>query len=190
MVAINKAYELARLRKIARITRSGHILDIGYAQMPNPYYKGVTCVGLDLLEPTVDCKYAETIVGNALELPEALGSRRFDWIVAGEFIEHIRRPYDFLESLHGFLAPGGQIVLSTPNPIAWPTIIFEWAQSESRFYTKEHLYYFPPRWVKRMLDVSGYDLVDTIPVGLWLPKFVLPCPAFLSYQVIYLAKPR
>ncbi len=190
MVAKNNAYELKRLRKIAQIAKSGVVLDIGYAQMPNPYYKEVESVGLDLLEPPADCNYDEKVVGSALDLKSALGDRKFDWIVAGEFIEHIRCPYDFLDSLHRFLAPGGHIVLSTPNPIAWPTIIFEWLQSENRFYTRDHLYYFSPRWVKRMLEVSGYDLVGSVPVGFWFPKLILPCPTSLSYQVIYIAKPR
>lgn len=190
MAASNSAYELQRLRKIARLANSGVVLDIGYAQLPNPYFENVSCVGLDLADAPADCQYSEKLVGSALDLKSVLGDRRFDWIVAGEFIEHVRRPYDFLESLHDFLAPGAHIILSTPNPIAWPTLLFEWAQSEKRFYTKDHFYYFSPRWVRRMLEMSGYELVETIPVGFWFPKYILPCPTVLSYQVIYLARPR
>ena len=188
MVKINRPYERTRLQKIARIARSGSVLDVGYAQLPNPYFADVETVGLDLVRPAEPSGYAEEIQGSALDLPKALGERRFDWIVAGEFIEHVRNPYDFLDSLHSFLAEDGHIVLSTPNPVAWPTLIFEWLGSERYFYTEQHLYYCAPRWVRRMLDVSGFEVTDTRAVGLWAPGIVLPCPIFLSYQVIYVAK--
>ena len=188
MVKINRPYERTRLQKIARIARSGSVLDVGYAQLPNPYFADVETVGLDLVRPAEPSGYAEEIQGSALDLPKALGERRVDWIVAGEFIEPARNPYDCLDSLQSFLAEDGHIVLSTPNPVAWPTLIFEWLGSERYFYTEQHLYYFAPRWVRRMLDVSGFEVTDTRAVGLWAPGIVLPCPIFLSYQVIYVAK--
>ena len=190
MAKINNVYERARLQKIARIASSGIVLDIGYAQLPNPYFSDVEIVGLDLARPREPSGYAEEIQGSALDLPAALGNRRFDWIVAGEFIEHLRNPYDFLGSLHPFLAENGRIVLTTPNPVAWPTLIFEWLGSRRYFYTEDHLYYFAPRWVRRMLDFSGFEPTDTRGVGLWAPGIVLPCPVFLSYQVIYVARPK
>ena len=190
MTKINSVYERTRLQKIARIAQSGSVLDIGYAQLPNPYFAGVETVGLDLTKPLEPSGYAEEIQGSAFDLPAALGNRRFDWIVAGEFIEHVRNPYDFLESLHPFLAKNGRIVLSTPNPVGWPTLIFEWLGSKRRFYTEDHLYYFAPRWVHRMLDFAGFEAVETMAVGLWAPGIVLPCPVFLSYQVIYIAREK
>jgi SAM-dependent methyltransferase len=190
MRKINNAYERTRQKKIARIVNSGSVLDIGYAQLPNRYYSGIEAVGLDLEMPSEPSGYAEEIQGNALDLSRALGNRRFDWIVAGEFIEHVRNPYDFLDSLHPFLKDNGRIVLSTPNPVGWPTLLFEWLQSKTRFYTEEHLYYFAPRWVHRMLDFTGFQPIDTLAVGLWAPGIILPCPVALSYQVIYVAKPK
>ena len=190
MTKIDSVYERTRLKKIARIVTSGSVLDIGYAQLPNPYFSGVETAGLDLVKPPSPSGYAQEIQGSALDLPAALGDRCFDWIVAAEFIEHVRNPYDFLDSLHPFLKPNGCIVLSTPNPVAWPTLIFEWLSSKRRFYTEEHLYYFAPRWVHRMLDFSGFEVTDTRAVGLWAPGIVLPCPVFLSYQVIYVARQK
>lgn len=190
MTRVNNAYERARLQKIARLASSGSVLDIGYAQLPNPYFADVETVGLDLEKPLEPSGYVEEIQGSALDLPAALGERRFDWIVAGEFIEHVRNPYDFLDSLHPFLRENGHVVLSTPNPVAWPTLIFEWLGSTRHFYTEDHLYYFAPRWVRRMLDFAGFETTHVGGVGLWAPGIVLPCPVFLSYQVIYVARQK
>jgi hypothetical protein len=41
-----------------------------------------------------------------------------------------------------------------------------------------------------MLDFSGFETIDTRAVGLWVPGIVLPCPVFLSYQVIYVARQK
>ena len=68
-------------------------------------------------------------------------------------------------------------------------IFFELTGSHRRFYTKYHRYYFTPRWVERMLDVTGWTNCTTHAVGLWLPLGVVPpCPVGLSYQVVYVAE--
>lgn len=46
---------------------------------------------------------------------EALAGGAFDLIVSMEVIEHVADPADFLRGLAGALAPGGVMVLSTPN---------------------------------------------------------------------------
>ena len=48
-----------------------------------------------------------------------------------------------------------------------------------------------PRWVARMLDLTGFRLVRTVPVGLWLPFGYVPgVPVAMSYQLVYVAEPR
>jgi 2-polyprenyl-6-hydroxyphenyl methylase/3-demethylubiquinone-9 3-methyltransferase len=52
--------------------------------------------------------------GNLFDLsPEQLG--RFDLVIACEVIEHVAHPADLLRQLKRFLAPGGRILLTTPN---------------------------------------------------------------------------
>jgi SAM-dependent methyltransferase len=146
-------------------------------------------VGLDLQRPASPSGYEEEIQGDALRLEACLGTRRFDSIVAGELIEHLENPYQFLRSLHGVLAEGGRVILSTPNPVSWPVVLFEWFRSRKYFYSRDHLYYFTPRWVIRLLEETGYVIESVVPVGLLVPlgPFIPPCPAVLSYQVIYVA---
>jgi 2-polyprenyl-3-methyl-5-hydroxy-6-metoxy-1,4-benzoquinol methylase len=44
---------------------------------------------------------------------------KFDIIIAGEIIEHLENTDIFLESLQALLAPGGIIILTTPNLASW-----------------------------------------------------------------------
>ena len=184
-------YEERRLEIIAKEVVGPAVLDLGYAQMPNPYLAArseLSVTGLDLSPPPSSSGYAETLQGDIGELDRLFGERRFDTIVAGEFIEHLEAPYAFLRSLHAHLTSSGRLVLSTPNPLGFPVLVSELFRDRRHFYTEDHTYYFLPRWVERMLDRTGFRLIRTRPVGLWLPGIRIPwAPVWLSYQVVYVA---
>jgi SAM-dependent methyltransferase len=52
------------------------------------------------------------------------GEERFDLILAFNLIEHVARPRAVLGALAGLLAPGGRLVIKTPNVDAWDARIF------------------------------------------------------------------
>jgi 2-polyprenyl-3-methyl-5-hydroxy-6-metoxy-1,4-benzoquinol methylase len=186
-VFIANRYELARLRGLAKHARGDQVLDLGCAQMMNADLQraGRTVTGVDMEQPRSDVRYERFLVGNVFELESLDDGRLYDTIVAGEFIEHVERPYDLLRVLRARLKPGGTLVLSTPNLVSPPVVLFEWLLNHSRFYTKDHTFYFAPRWVERMLESTGFQVRGVESVGLW--PLGLPCPVGLSYQVIYVA---
>ncbi|HUJ40898.1 MAG TPA: glycosyltransferase [Candidatus Acidoferrales bacterium] len=53
--------------------------------------------------------------GCALPFPSA----HFDWVLAIEVIEHVRRPDLLLRELHRVLRPGGKLLLTTPNRLQY-----------------------------------------------------------------------
>ena len=188
---VSSSYEQRRLRLLANRVQGKTILDIGYAQHPNLHLRNVHRVGLDLQAPKIPSGYEEEILGNVFDLDTLLPNRKFDTIICGEFLEHIENPYDLLRKLHAFLAPNGVLLLSTPNPFGFPVVLLELLRSKRFFYTTDHVYYFPPRWMERMLERCGYTVTEVAPVGLWLPKGHIPIPSVaISYQVIYVAKPQ
>ncbi len=183
-----RSYEEHRLKKIARLCQGKSLLDIGYAHIPNPYYSHIHRVGLDLEKPKVPSSYEEELLGDACELMRIFPDRRFDTVVAGEIVEHMEDPLSFLRGIRTVLSPNGRLILSTPNPLSWPVIFFEWARSRRFFYTPYHIYYFTPRWMERLLHRAGFEMEKVEGVGLWTPIHPLPCPIALSYQVIYVAR--
>ncbi len=182
-----------RLRMLARHAGRGDLLDIGFAQQPNPHLAGAHVTGLDLAPPPPSPPYDEVLVGDADDLAVALGGRTFDGVVAGEVIEHLENPYRFLRACRAALRPGGVLVLSTPNPLHPPVLLCEALGVRRFFYTTEHRYYFLPRWVERMLTDCG--LIPSAVRGVGYPlvpfgrKPVLPAPVPLSYHVVYVARP-
>ena len=183
-------YETYRLHRMATLATGNRILDVGCAFKPNRFLKGQEVVGLDLDQMAVASPYTKHVVGNVFDLDKHLPNQQFDTILLGEFIEHVETPYALLRQFRGMIAPQGRLVLSTPNPLGIPAIVAEYLLLRKWFYTREHLYYIPPRWVWRMLETTGYKVLRTVSVGANLMGLRIPCPVSLSYQVIYVAQPQ
>lgn len=189
----SRGYDRRRLRLLAALAQGTTVLDVGYAQQPNPYLGNFHRVGLDLSPPQADCpvRYEEEMVGNVNGISALLLGRVFDTIICAEIIEHLENPYALLRDLRPMLADGGRLLVSTPNPLAFPVVVAEFLRLKRYFYTADHLYYFLPRWVERILGRTGYEVEAVRPVGLWTPFFAIPfVPVALSYQVIYVARKR
>ena len=186
----SKRYELRRLELIAELTEGRKVLDIGYAQFPNPFLDGHDVVGFDLApSPGQVDHYVECVEGDVREIGEHLGGRSFDTVICAELIEHLEEPYDFLREVRPLVRPGGRLILSTPNPLGFPVVFCELFGLRRFFYTGEHTYYFLPRWMHRVVERCGFRVTRVQPVGLWLPAIVVPIrPAVLSYQMIYVCE--
>lgn len=74
-------------------------------------------VGIDSDPVSIAYASRENSSGNAQYLVEtAFGDTgAFDLVIASEVIEHVEDPVAFLNSLRGFLAPDGKLVLTLPN---------------------------------------------------------------------------
>jgi len=182
-------YEMKRLKLIGDYVGPGRILDIGYAQAPNPHLISHDrhVVGADILAPHGETGYDEHLQGDVMSLSDQLTKDPFDYIVAAEFIEHVEQPYDILRLFKSALKSNGSLILTTPNPLGFPVFMYEWTNSKRRFFSFDHTYYFLPRWMIKMLEDTGFRVEAVKGVGLW--PLALACPATLSYQVLYLARP-
>lgn len=184
-----RGYDERRLQMLAKLATGRTVLDVGYAQQPNPHLGRFHRTGLDLNRPAADAiAYEEQLVGDVSRVSELFAGRSFDTIIAAEIIEHLENPFALLRDLRGILADDGRLLVSTPNPLAFPVVIAELLRLKRFFYTREHLYYFLPRWVERLFEATGYRVEKVVPVGLWAPFISLPAPTALSYQVIYVGK--
>jgi SAM-dependent methyltransferase len=82
--------------------------------------------------------------------------RTFDVITAGELIEHLSNPVLFLDRVSEHLAPGGKLVLTTPNP--WSFHRFRSALFDDVWSNPEHTCWFDERTLQSILKRHGFDI--------------------------------
>lgn len=72
-------------------------------------------------------------------------------------IEHLKRPLETLREIHRILAPGGLILVQTPNlaSLQYRQHRANWEQ----FTPPGHLVYFTPRTLRAMLQAAGFRQV-------------------------------
>ena len=97
----------------------------------------------------------EAYVGSIDVLPP---ERRFDAVVMLDLLEHIIDPARFLDTVHARLRPGGRVFIMTPNIRSLLAIVSgrRWVS----FKIPEHVYYYSPRSLRRLLGNSAFEVVS------------------------------
>ena len=81
---------------------------------------------------------------------------KVDVAVSYSVLEHIEDPLSFLRDIHALLAPGGSLIVSTPN--ADDVLLEVIPEVYSPFYyRKAHLWYFNAAALKNLLETAGFQ---------------------------------
>jgi SAM-dependent methyltransferase len=127
-------------------------------------YPSVYCYGLDLVSSSVDTLKAQEIDGKThdLENPVTL-DRKFDIALAGEVIEHLVSPDNFLYSINHNLNDGGYLILSFPNSMHIISILTQlfldlppWTGARYRSF---HIREYTLRLTRRLLAAHGFKVI-------------------------------
>lgn len=119
--ATNFWEHIYRYRFASNFVRNKRVLDIacgeGYGTAALLEAGARSVVGVDICPAT--CEHAhqkygvDARVGSVDQIP--LPDRSIDVIVSFETIEHVQEPASFLDECVRILAPGGMVIMSTPN---------------------------------------------------------------------------
>jgi SAM-dependent methyltransferase len=115
-------WEKPKLRLLRETVRSGRLLEIGPGI--GSFARAAVLAGFDVTTIEMDarcCDYIEAVVGARAicsDRPERTVSSLdpFDVIAMWHVIEHLEDPWGVLEQAARKLAPGGALLVATPNP--------------------------------------------------------------------------
>jgi 2-polyprenyl-3-methyl-5-hydroxy-6-metoxy-1,4-benzoquinol methylase len=91
------------------------------------------------------------LVGTTLSID--LPSEAYDVCVLADVIEHVRDPHATISYVSRILKPGGLVFISTPSTASWSARLMGsfWMQ-----FKLEHLFYFDPHSLERLLARAGF----------------------------------
>lgn len=98
-----------------------------------------------------DCRVPEEL--------EALGLAPAQVVIAGEVIEHVDDPGAFLAGLHTLVAPGGQLVVTTPNAYGLFNVLASLAHREINH--PDHVLMFTWQTLTNLASRYGWAPVET-----------------------------
>jgi 2-polyprenyl-3-methyl-5-hydroxy-6-metoxy-1,4-benzoquinol methylase len=151
-------------------------------------------LGVDILEHDVQTLRElgyNIVCGDVttIDLPE-----KFDFVVAGEIIEHVSNPGAFISNMARHLKDGGRLVITTPNCFFFLHYLeFLFSSGDNR-WNPEHVAWYDIFTLGNMLRTNGYELVEyhyltrSKKLRRLLRFFHLPLVGFLSSTVFVLAR--
>lgn len=87
----------------------------------------------------------------------ALAPGSLDVVIMQAVVEHLRAPIDFLRDSTALLRPGGVLFFSVPNVASAEHRLARLLGQPWRGFIIEHLYYFTPSWLERLLVDLGLE---------------------------------
>ena len=96
----------------------------------------------------------------------------FDVITLFYVVEHVHDPLGLLREVNRVLKPGGLVLLRWPHSTPIVRVLGPLSRKLDLYHTPYHLYDFSPRTMKRLLNLSGFEDIQTRVGGHTLPHEV------------------
>lgn len=105
---------------------------------------------------------------------EQIAKKKFDVLVMGDVLEHLREPEQVLSNLRRLMAPDGVCVMCVPNVSHWSLLIEQlsgrWDYGDEGLLDRTHLRFFTLQSLVKILKRSGWSFIDATPRILWREK--------------------
>jgi 2-polyprenyl-3-methyl-5-hydroxy-6-metoxy-1,4-benzoquinol methylase len=157
-------------KMLAMVGRDKVTLDVGCA---GGYFarlmadRGCDVTGLDINSAAVEQArrfYSRVLVADidAVPLPEAVEGARFDVVVFGDVLEHLRNPVRILDETRQILNKSGYVVASIPNiahgAVRLALLKGSFEYGEVGLLDDSHVRFFTARSVEELFAEAGYRI--------------------------------
>ena len=149
-----------RFARVLEVTRPGRWLDVGCSTgslLAAVAHAGGSIEGLDISQEAVEIARSAGLCAHQGRVETFEPTRRYEIISAFDVLEHSAEPQRFIERLHGWLQPGGHLILTLPDLRSlYPRFLMR--RHWFYFWPDEHLFYFDPSTVTRLLHDAGFEV--------------------------------
>lgn len=150
----------------------------------------VTGVEIDSKAAEAAEKVCDQVFNMDIDTPSALlnsmKDMKFDYVVAVEVLEHLKRPEAALRQAARLLSPGGRIFFSVPNvshaSLALELLDGRWDRASSGLLDRTHLRFFTLKTILTMLQECGL-------AALSVHRIIID-PAHTEFRTLYEQYPR
>lgn len=145
-------------------------------------------IGVDCDAETILARrQKDSLAGDARCLPLRTGS--VDCVILGEFIEHHSSISDFLMECHRVLKPGGQMLITTPNPYFFNRLVKRWlfqvgpkvvrgSNIRMAMGHEDHAVIWDPLSLCNLLSDTKFEVNEVTTLGFWIPWIGRIIPIF------------
>jgi SAM-dependent methyltransferase len=110
-----------------------------------------------------------------------LGRGRYDVVTLFYVIEHVQDPIQVLKTVKHILKPGGLVLLRWPHSTPIVKLLRPWVHRLDLYHTPYHLYDFSPANMTRLLDLAGFNAIETVIGGHTHPAHRLSRRATIAF---------
>lgn len=138
-----------------------------------PYYVGVELDpealerARDALDLAVPCNLDQVPDWSTDPQLAEVARGRFDHLIIGDVLEHLREPWQVLRQAVASLAPGGRVLTCIPNVQHWSTWVQlargSWPRSDSGLFDRTHLRWFTLDDMVGLLRDTGLVVEQVVP---------------------------
>ncbi len=115
--------------------------------------------------------------------PSTLQWGQFDYILLSDVIEHVEDPYSLLAKLDGLLAPGGQILIGTPNAANIDLSQPDLSDYYNEVHVPYHLHIYTRQSIEALGNGQGWKPIDFFERAYYdVPWLGLNARAWNQYQ--------
>lgn len=145
------------------IPKNKSILDIGCAQNPEIHYQitkmSKKAVGIDINKSGLDVFRKKGLEVYEMSAESINLKETFDCIIAGELIEHVSNPGQFLDSMANHLKLDGQIILTTPNISS--LFLYGLVVVANKTQDPTHVFYFDKKNLEELVTRHNLKITQT-----------------------------
>lgn len=169
-------------------TKPDKILDVGCGSGEKSLLfakKGKNFVGLDFSVGEVrkaKSKGIKAIVGNAEKLP--FSKNQFNVVLSFHLIEHLNNPLAFLNECYRVLAPGGYLILVTPNRNRWTSMVTKHVFINSKYkypMNHDHIFEFSKNDMMNLFSKTKFKKSQIIPLFFGIKGSVVHTPFNIGF---------